>query len=149
MDDEPIKEALYNLGLDFERKRQFNKAVSVYEHIYQAGEFKDIGDRIKKLKSVGETVIFGPTGGRKDATVLIQGAETKPTLGRYEILKELGRGAMGTVYLGKDPKINRDVAIKTLRACASRAMRASEPGSGSDWANMKSRTSCLPKLRGR
>ena len=115
VDDEPIKEALYNLGLDFERKRQFNKAVSVYEHIYQAGEFKDIGDRIKKLKSVGETVIFGPTGGRKDATVLIQGAETKPTLGRYEILKELGRGAMGTVYLGKDPKINRDVAIKTLR----------------------------------
>ncbi|HSV56926.1 MAG TPA: serine/threonine-protein kinase, partial [Magnetospirillaceae bacterium] len=32
-----------------------------------------------------------------------------------EILKELGRGAMGTVYLGKDPRINREVAIKTLR----------------------------------
>jgi serine/threonine-protein kinase len=30
-------------------------------------------------------------------------------------MKELGRGAMGTVYLGKDPKINRAVAIKTLR----------------------------------
>ncbi|MHB9099355.1 MAG: serine/threonine-protein kinase, partial [Syntrophales bacterium] len=30
-------------------------------------------------------------------------------------LKELGRGAMGIVYLGKDPKINREVAIKTLR----------------------------------
>jgi len=42
-------------------------------------------------------------------------ADTKPTLGRYEISKELGRGAMGTVYLGKDPRINREVAIKTLR----------------------------------
>jgi serine/threonine protein kinase len=41
--------------------------------------------------------------------------EIKPTLGRYEIVKELGRGAMGTVFLGKDPRINREVAIKTLR----------------------------------
>ncbi|MCX5796011.1 MAG: serine/threonine-protein kinase [Elusimicrobia bacterium] len=38
----------------------------------------------------------------------------KPTLGRYEIESELGRGAMGIVYLGRDPKINRQVAIKTL-----------------------------------
>src|SRR5205085_7156543 len=38
----------------------------------------------------------------------------KPKLGRYEIEKELGRGAMGVVYLGKDPKINRKVAIKTM-----------------------------------
>ncbi len=33
-------------------------------------------------------------------------------LGRYEVLRELGRGAMGTVYLGHDPFENRDVAIK-------------------------------------
>jgi eukaryotic-like serine/threonine-protein kinase len=37
------------------------------------------------------------------------------TLGRYKILKELGRGAMGLVYLGKDPTIQRFVAIKTMR----------------------------------
>lgn len=35
-------------------------------------------------------------------------------LGRYQINKELGKGAMGVVYLGKDPKIGRVVAIKTL-----------------------------------
>src|SRR5208282_1708588 len=39
---------------------------------------------------------------------------TLPTLGRYEIERELGRGAMGIVYLGRDPKINRPVAIKTM-----------------------------------
>ena len=36
-------------------------------------------------------------------------------LGRYEILTELGHGAMGTVYRGRDPKIERVVAIKTVR----------------------------------
>jgi serine/threonine protein kinase len=35
-------------------------------------------------------------------------------LGRYQIEKELGKGAMGVVYLGRDPKINRVVAIKTM-----------------------------------
>jgi Protein kinase domain len=34
--------------------------------------------------------------------------------GRYLIVGELGRGAMGTVHLAKDPLIERDVAIKTL-----------------------------------
>ena len=36
-------------------------------------------------------------------------------LGRYEILQELGHGAMGTVYRARDPKIERVVAIKTVR----------------------------------
>ena len=36
-------------------------------------------------------------------------------LGRYEIVGELGKGAMGLVYLAKDPIIGRELAIKTFR----------------------------------
>jgi eukaryotic-like serine/threonine-protein kinase len=49
------------------------------------------------------------------AATLTISSYTPGMLGRYKVLKELGRGAMGLVYLGKDPTIQRFVAIKTMR----------------------------------
>jgi len=42
------------------------------------------------------------------------GSGTPRTLGRYLIEREIGRGAMATVYQGRDPKINRVVAVKAI-----------------------------------
>jgi len=37
------------------------------------------------------------------------------TIGRYEVSSEIGHGMMGIVYRARDPLINREIAVKTLR----------------------------------
>ncbi len=115
--DASMKDVIYNLGLDYERKRMINKAISVYEYIAQNdNKFRDINDRISKLKKViGAMPMTGPKGKKEERIVVVEGLEIKPTVGRYEIVREIGQGAMGVVYEAKDPKINRLLAIKTIR----------------------------------
>ncbi len=105
-----------NLALDFERKRQFNKAQAVYEYMASLNkDFKGLSAKLNRAKNLSETVILGGGGNHPGGTVLLEGGGVeKPMLGRYQVEKELGKGAMGVVYLGKDPKIGRVVAIKTM-----------------------------------
>lgn len=115
--DDTLMDVLYNLGLDFERKRQFNKAESVFRYMTDYNpKFRDLEQRLKRSTQMSETVMLGGGGGRTNTSTLISadGSVEKPMLGRYQIEKELGKGAMGVVYLGKDPKIGRVVAIKTM-----------------------------------
>ena len=52
----------------------------------------------------------GPRGPEPAPPVLGPGAK----LGQYELIRELGRGGMGVVYLGRDPRLGRRVAIKVV-----------------------------------
>ena len=66
-----------------------------------------------KLKLLGREKDASPV----DTQFLADLSDIK-TVGRYEIIGKLGQGSMGVVYLGKDPYINRNVAIKISRPAA-------------------------------
>lgn len=111
--NEDLLAILYDLGLAFERKRQFDDAINLYQHMATHNStFRDIQTRIISAKNARDTL--SDKGSNAGISSLLASGDNKPTLGRYEIVSELGKGAMGTVYLGRDPKINRQVAIKTL-----------------------------------
>src|SRR4029077_2716859 len=77
-------------------------------------KYRDLASRLTRAKAMSETVMLGGGAHPGGRVILPGGGAEKPMLGRYRVEKELGKGAMGVVYLGKDPKIGRVVAIKTM-----------------------------------
>ncbi|RRS03321.1 serine/threonine protein kinase [Aquabacterium soli] len=66
---------------------------------------------------------------------------TRPQLGKYLVDKEIGRGAMGAVYLGYDPATDHRVALKT--------MALAQEFSGSDLVDARSRFLREAEMAGR
>jgi len=113
--DDGLMDNLYNLALDFERKRQFNKAENVFQYMANHNpKFRDLEARLGRARAMSETVILGGGTSHPGGSMSLGTGAEKPMLGRYQVEKELGKGAMGVVYQGKDPKIGRVVAIKTM-----------------------------------
>jgi len=116
----PMAEAvmgdLYRLALDFERKRQLDKAGAVYQYMATYNkDYRDIKLKLDRAGNPSEAVLMGGNSSHPGGDLRLDArALEKPMLGRYQVEKELGKGAMGVVYLGRDPKIGRVVAIKTL-----------------------------------
>src|SRR5215471_5035882 len=46
----------------------------------------------------------------------VTSSERGVTIGRFHVVAELGRGAMGIVYIAEDPTLERSVALKVLNA---------------------------------
>ncbi|HTE42504.1 MAG TPA: serine/threonine-protein kinase [Steroidobacteraceae bacterium] len=119
---------MYGIGQDYERRRQFGKAGEVYAHLSSLDTgYKDVvqrRDRMRRADIAQAPAKGGKPGTARDAAknepptiplpLTASSGSRKQTLGRYEIERELGKGAMGVVYLGRDPKINRVVAIKAI-----------------------------------
>lgn len=119
---------LYQLAMEHGKKRDYAKAERVFRHLAARDPgYRDVAEKLEKLTGarggapakprpkaeapVAPTSVSPTPGGETNA---VAPSPAGKTLGRYELDRVIGRGAMATVYLGRDPTINRRVAIKTL-----------------------------------
>lgn len=89
---------LYKLAIAFEKRSQSEQARAVFAHMGRK-------DDVKAPSRIGRSDIG--EGAAIPSNIPEQ-------LGRYEVLRPLGKGAMGGVFLGRDPRINRLIALKIV-----------------------------------
>jgi serine/threonine-protein kinase len=101
----PLADLLALAGA-FDKAGQAKKAVAVLRVVQERHPgYRDVDTRMAQARS---------------RAVLARAAEAKPEepsgprFGAFVAEREIGRGAIGAVYLGRDPVIGREVAIKTL-----------------------------------
>ncbi|MFQ3283164.1 serine/threonine protein kinase, partial [Reinekea sp.] len=97
----------------YQRNRQLDKAQLCYQELLDFDpNCSEAKKGLKQLNDVidgSKTMVIGQT--RSELPV---GHINNLSLGRYNITREIGRGAMGIVYEAIDPKINRNVALKVV-----------------------------------
>ena len=129
---------LYTLGTQLESRGRAVQATAVFRHLARIDNtYRDVSARLKRLMDTDRgkpkaeppparapilvpvsaaaavAAARDPTPPESAAPPLNGGAELQ-SLGRYKLEREIGRGAMGIVYLGRDTAINRQVAIKAI-----------------------------------
>jgi len=116
---------LYALGNQLELRGRTVQASAVYRHLARIDNtYRDVSVRLKRLMDA-DRVKPKPAPAPEPAALAVApvpqstGNGKEPQrLGRYVLEREIGRGAMGTVYLGRDTAINRQVAIKDIPLAA-------------------------------
>src|ERR1700722_4948581 len=127
---------LYTLGSQLEQRGRAPQATAVYRHLARVDNtYRDVAVRLRRLMDAERAKLkAAPAAPDKNtaraapaaatasaATTAAAGASSAAPavpdtqrLGRYALEREIGRGAMGIVYLGRDTAINRMVAIKAI-----------------------------------
>jgi serine/threonine-protein kinase len=90
-------------------------------HVATQSTFNQTAGKRTSISSGTGTMYISPAtaplGQKETAPTSVATLEPPPTdhFGRYRILRAIGKGAMGMVYQGLDPAIDRSVALKTIR----------------------------------
>ena len=112
-----VLQKLYEFADTYSQQKDFQLSVELFTEIRRRKKnFRDVGQKLDVLTKMLEPESRQENGhGLEQTRVLISKAPSDPSkLGRYEVNQEIGRGAVGRVFLGFDPRIARNVAIKTL-----------------------------------
>ena len=127
---------LYTLGSQLEQRGRGQQATAVSRHLARFDNtYRDVAARLGRLmdaeraKAKAAPAAASPRRHRPArsaakapppaprpaaANAPVEAAAAVQRLGRYQLEREIGRGAMGIVYLGRDTAINRMVAIKAI-----------------------------------
>jgi hypothetical protein len=128
---------LYALGTQLEQRGRVTQATAVYRHLARFDNtYRDVAARLRRLmdaerkpKAAAPAVAPPATAAttpnlhaapkeRPASAAVAAAVPDTDRLGRYHLEREIGRGAMGVVYLGRDTAINRMVAIKAIPLAA-------------------------------
>ncbi|MFZ2296679.1 MAG: serine/threonine-protein kinase, partial [Aquabacterium sp.] len=126
----------------FERASRYEQARDVYEHMVDIEpERHHIKPRLMRARGLAQAATAQRWGTVPSPLAPLAPQAEHKQLGKYVVEKEIGRGAMGAVYLGYDPVTDRKVALKT--------MSLSHEFSGADLADARSRFLREAEMSGR
>jgi serine/threonine-protein kinase len=92
---------LYDLACALGTHGAPDEAADLFHRIAQVdGEFRDVAHRLVRADHA--------------RAAEAERAKMPASIGRYQLLEPIGRGSMGNVYLGRDPLINRILALKAI-----------------------------------
>lgn len=105
-------ETLERIAVAFESEARYDCARDVYEHIADIDpQWRQVKLRLMRARGLAQ-VATANAWGTVPARPVPQVAQGQ--MGKYLVEKQIGKGAMGAVYLGYDPVTDRKVALKTM-----------------------------------